>query len=146
VGRQRVRRLLVAELRRAPHAGPAPLHGGKYSAKLAKRAASAEQAYTIFQKVAVTAGQHYSASGWFNIPGTASGVNSKFQIVWLNSSNAPLVTSIVKSYTAHTTGWNQALASPLVAPAGAVAARVAIVQGNPNVPVYADDVNFHAVP
>lgn len=125
---------------------PAPLHAGKYSLKLGRMATVGEQAYTIAQQVPVTAGLHYSASGWFNIPGTASGVNAKFQIVWLNSSGARLSTSTVKSYTAHPTGWNQALASPLTAPTGTVAARVALVQGNPNVPVFVDDVNFHNVP
>jgi hypothetical protein len=59
-----------------------------------------------------------------NIPSTSDSFTFKFQVRWRNASNSTLSTKTIKTYTAATSGWNEAAAS-LIAPAGTTNARCA---------------------
>jgi hypothetical protein len=112
------------------------VHSGSYAMR---HSATDNSGYTISQSVNnLNAGQAYSFSGWVNIPPTSDTFTFKIDVQWQNASNAVISTKTVKSYTAQTSGWNQATAN-LVAPAGTTSAHVRMVVSSLNATVYADD-------
>ena len=89
----------------------------------------------------LTAGGTYNFSGQVNIPATSDAFTFKIQVKWRNSSNNVISTSVVKTYTASTSGWNEATAS-LVAPIGTTNALVQMVVTNLNATIYVDKFSF----
>ena len=98
---------------------------------------------TITQTVTgLSAGATYLFSGWANIPVQNDATFSlKFQVRWLDASNTTINTTLIKNYTATTTGWNQATKN-LVAPAGTTHAQIRMVMTSLNGAVYVDDMLF----
>jgi hypothetical protein len=98
--------------------------------------------YTIAQRVLnLTAGTTYNVSSWVNIPSTSDAFTFKLQVSWRNSSNTIISTSVIKTYTGPTNGWNQAAAA-VVVPLGADRAMVQMVVKSLNATIYVDDVTF----
>jgi hypothetical protein len=62
-------------------------------------------------------------------------------VQWLNASNKAIGTSLVKTYTATTSGWRQATGS-LVAPAGTASAQIQMVVSSLSATIYVDDFIF----
>lgn len=114
-----------------------------HSASFAGRFKStANDGATIKQTVTgLTAGTSYRFSGWVNIPATTDAFTIKLQVVWQNSSGGTISTSTVKTYSAETSGWNQATGT-LVAPAGTVRATIQMVVSSLNATIYVDDFSF----
>jgi hypothetical protein len=108
-----------------------------------KHFATDNSGYTISQTVnSVTPGTTYSFSGWVNIPSTTDSFTFKLQVKWRDASNVTLGTiQTIKAYTASTSGWNQAIGSP-VAPAGTTNAQVRMVVSSLNATIYVDDFLF----
>jgi hypothetical protein len=97
--------------------------------------------YVVEQTVNVMAGHTYGFSGWVNIPATSDAFTFALEVQWRNSSNTVIGTSPVKTYTAATSGWNNATAT-LIPPTGATKASVRMVVTSLNATVYVDDVVF----
>lgn len=89
----------------------------------------------------ISAGGNYDFSGWVNIPATSDAFTFKLQVRWRNASNGVISTSVVKTYTASTGGWNEAAAS-LTAPAGTTNAVVQMAVSNLNATIYVDKFLF----
>jgi hypothetical protein len=89
----------------------------------------------------VAAGATYSFSVWVNIPPTGDSFNFKPQIKWLDAANNSISTKTVKTYSAATSGWDQATFSG-AAPAGAVRAEIRLNATSLNGAIYVDDVSF----
>lgn len=89
----------------------------------------------------LTAGATYNFSGWANIPTLAGTTTLKFQVTWIDSTNTTISTSTIKTYSAVTSGWNQATAT-LTAPAGTVKADVKMNVASLNATIYVDDLSF----
>lgn len=107
-----------------------------------RHSATDNSAYTISQGVTgLTAGTMYTVGGWINIPATSDTFTFKLEVQWRNASNSVISTSAIKSYSAATSGWNQATAS-LVAPAGTTNAQVRMVVTSLNATIYVDDMEF----
>src|SRR3990167_556894 len=84
----------------------------------------------------------YNYSAWVNIPQTSqTGFYATLRIVWRNSSGNNISTSVVKTYTGTTTGWDNATAT-LTAPAGTNRASVQILVKNLSGSVYVDNLSF----
>jgi hypothetical protein len=63
-------------------------------------------------------------------------------VKWRDASDATLGTiQTIKTYTAPTSGWNQAIGS-LVLPAGTTKAQVRMVVSSLNATIYVDDLLF----
>ena len=96
----------------------------------------------IKQRVSnLTAGTNYSFAAWVNIPATSDAFTFKLQVKWLDSANNAISTNTVRTYTAATSGWDQATAN-LVAPAGTAKADIRMVVSNLNATIYVDDFSF----
>ncbi len=89
----------------------------------------------------LTAGATYHLSGWVNIPATADAFTFRLQVRWIDSANNTITTDTIKTYTATTSGWDQATGS-LVAPAGTVKAEVKMAVLSLNATIYVDDLSF----
>lgn len=97
---------------------------------------------TVSQSISnLAAGTTYSFSGWVNIPAPIAAVNFKLQVRWLNSAGSTISTRTVRTYTAATSGWNQATFSE-AAPAGTAAAQVRLNVSSLNGTLYVDDLQF----
>ena len=104
--------------------------------------ASDNSGATVKQRVSgLTAGTTYHFSGWVNIPATADSFTLKLQVRWLDSANNTLSTTTLKTYTAATSGWNQATAA-IVAPANTAKADIRLDVGSLNATIYVDDFSF----
>ncbi|OGK11552.1 hypothetical protein A2954_01695 [Candidatus Roizmanbacteria bacterium RIFCSPLOWO2_01_FULL_37_12] len=115
------------------------VHGGSFSGR---HSSTTDNGYTILQKVTgITAGSTYSFSGWTNIPATTDSFTYKLQVRWLNSTGGIISTKTAKTYTAATSGWNQA-STNLVAPAGATTADIRMIVSSLNAQIYSDDLTF----
>jgi hypothetical protein len=115
------------------------VHGGSYAGK---HFATDDLGYTIQQVVpSLSAGTTYNFSGWVNIPPTTDSFSLKLQVRWRDASNVTISTQTIRTYTAATSGWNQAAAS-LVAPAGTTNAQVRMVVSSLNATIYIDDFVF----
>jgi hypothetical protein len=86
----------------------------------------------------LTGGVPYSFSGRVNIPASSDAFTFKLQIRWRNAGNTVIGTSVIKTYTASTNGWNQATAT-LTAPSGTTNALVVMVVNSLNRTIYVDD-------
>jgi hypothetical protein len=87
------------------------------------------------------AGATYSFAGWVNIPATSDSFTFKLQVQWLNSSNSSLSTKTVATYSAATSGWQQATFIG-AAPAGTAKADIRLVATSLNMTIYVDDISF----
>jgi hypothetical protein len=115
------------------------VHNGNFSGRFQS---TANDGAGIKQSVAgLTAGATYHLSGFVNIPSTTDAFTFQLQVIWKDSTGATISTAIVKTYTAATTGWDQASAA-LVAPTGTVKADVRMVVSNLNATIYVDDVTM----
>ena len=84
----------------------------------------------------------YNYSAWVNIPQTSqTGFYATLRIVWRNSSGNNISTSVVKTYTGVTSGWDNATAT-LTAPAGTNRASVQILVKKLNGSVYVDNLSL----
>ncbi len=81
----------------------------------------------------------YSFSGWVNIPSTSDTFTFKLQVRWRNAAGGTISTSTIKTYTTATSGWNQATATSLVAPAGTNNAQLEMVTSSLNATIYVDN-------
>ncbi len=117
----------------------AVVHGGSFAGQ---HSATTNANYGVSQVVKnLTAGATYNFSGWVNIPPTADDFTFSLQVRWRDSSNTVLRTDTVKSYTAATSGWDQAAAA-LVAPAGTTNAQIKMLVRSLNATIYVDDFSF----
>jgi len=90
----------------------------------------------------LTAGTTYNFSGSVNIPTQGDTTFTfKIQVIWKNASGSNISTTLVKNYTATTSGWNQATKA-MVAPAGTVNAVVKMVASSLNGSIYVDNFFF----
>ncbi len=121
----------------------AVVHGGSFAGRFQ---ASVDTDGKTDQRVEnLAAGTPYTLSGWVNIPATADAFTFKLQVRWMNSSNNTISTDTIKTYTAATSGWDQATGT-LVAPAGTVKAEVKLVVSSLNATIYVDDFSFAKAP
>src|SRR3989442_589389 len=119
----------------------AVVHDGGFAGK---HLATSDASYTISQTVrGLSAGKRYNFSGWTNIPPTSDAFSFTVQVQWRNASDSTLSTQIIKTYTAATNGWDQAIAS-LLAPTGTTNAKVQMVANSLKATVYVDDFLFTA--
>jgi WD40 repeat protein len=117
----------------------ASARSGTYSGR---HFATNNSGYTINQAITgLTAGASYTFAGWVNIPATTDAFSFSLQIRWRNASNGTISTSTVKTYSAATSGWNEATAT-LVAPTGTASAQVLMVVSSLNATIYVDDFAF----
>jgi hypothetical protein len=89
----------------------------------------------------VTAGTNYKFSGWVNIPPTADTFTFTLDVRWRDSAGTNIRTDVIKSYTAATTGWDQAIAS-FVAPANTASGVVRMGVTSLNATIFVDDFSF----
>jgi hypothetical protein len=80
--------------------------------------------------------------GAVNIPPTSDAFTFKLQVQWRNAANAVISTQLVKTYTGATSGWDEAAATALVAPTGAVKAQVHMNVSSLNGDIYVDHFIF----
>ncbi len=117
----------------------AVVHGGSFAGRF--QATDNSSGKTDQRVNNLTAGTTYQVSGWVNIPATADAFTLKLQVRWVNTANNTISTDTVKTYSAATSGWNQASAA-LVAPAGTVKADMKLVVSSLNATIYVDDLSF----
>ena len=115
-------------------------HGGSF---VGKHSSSKDVDYIVSQTVGgLTAGRTYNFSGWANIPPTSTDAfQFRFEVQWLKADNANISVTVIKKYTAATSGWDQATAS-LVAPAGTAKAVVRMFVHSLKRTIYVDDFVF----
>ncbi|CAA9331244.1 MAG: Bacillolysin precursor (Neutral protease), partial [uncultured Chloroflexia bacterium] len=113
-----------------------------------------KNAFSVEQKVAVTAGTTYTFTGYYMIPTNASDVFSFApQVVWMNSAGTPLGAAVplMTTRTTHTGSvWTAISKTGLIAPTGATRAAVRLVSTNlgnaaqtaPGTLIYVDDFYF----
>jgi ELWxxDGT repeat protein len=121
-----------------PHAtrSDALVHSGYYAMR---HLATNNADYTISQRIgSVAAGQIYKFSGWVNIPSTRDSFSLRLEVKWRNSANHTIGTSVIKTYTAPTGGWNQAAVS-LTPPAGTTSAQIRMVVNSLKATIFVDD-------
>lgn len=107
--------------------------------------ATNNSSYTISQtKTNILAGRTYNFEGWVNIPTTSDAFTFRLQVRWQNSSGNTISTSTIKSYSAATSGWNQALAN-IVAPTSATRAQIIMNVTSLNATIYVDDFLFRLI-
>lgn len=113
------------------------VHSGTYSMR---HFATNNSNYTLAQAITgLTAGMRYDFSSWVNIPATSDAFTFKLQLAWRNASNATLATTVVKSYSVATNGWDNVI-STFVAPAGTTNAQVQMAVSSLNAAIYIDDI------
>jgi arylsulfatase A-like enzyme len=125
----------------------ATVHTGRYSARIA---ASSLYRRVVYQDVPVAAGASYDVAAWLSTTGLA-GQGSAIVVQWLDATALPEVpppASVIRTDTvgtlAGTAAWTR-LATSLVAPAGAVAARVQLaleVEPDNSGRVWFDDIEL----
>ncbi len=115
---------------------------GSYSMR---HSATDNGSYSIYQVVYdITPGTLYNFSAWTNIPATSDTFSFKWEVAWKNSSSTVIGTVPVFTYSAQTSGWNNATAALLV-PDGTTHAVLRMVVSSLNATIYADDVSFKPV-
>jgi PKD repeat protein len=117
------------------------VHSGSFSGRFF---ATDNSGTTISQVVSnLTAGTTYAFSGWVYLPSTTDTFTFKLQVLWLKSSGSTIRTDTVKTYSNTSTKniWDQATKS-LVAPTGAVKARVQMVVSSLKTTIYVDDFSL----
>jgi hypothetical protein len=89
----------------------------------------------------VTAGAAYTFSGQVRIPPKDDQFTFKLQVNWRNASNSVISTSVIKTYTTSTDGWNLATVK-LSAPPGTTNAVLIMTATSLNRSIYVDAFVF----
>ena len=117
----------------------APRRSDSYAGRLS---ATDNKNVTITQQISnLAAGQTYNASCWVRIKKTADVFTFKVQIRWLDASNKAIRVNTLRTFTGKTVGWEQ-VATNMVAPTGATAARLQFKATSLNAKIYLDDCSF----
>jgi len=117
------------------------VHSGSFAGK---HFSTAGANYTVSQTVdSLTAAATYKFSGWVNVPPASGKFTLALQVSWLRIDNRVISTTVIKKYTAATSGWNNAVAS-LVAPTGTTHADVQMLVKSLKRTIYVDDFVFKA--
>ncbi|MEJ7803271.1 MAG: hypothetical protein WKH68_07860, partial [Candidatus Limnocylindria bacterium] len=107
-------------------------------------ASTANNGWTVYQQVNVTAGETYSFDGLENIPTTSDAFKFQVRVQWRGASNTVV---LLKRFTDDTAGaWQSVTSASLVAPAGATSARIQMVPSSLNGTIYVDDFVFGVAP
>lgn len=91
------------------------------------------------------AGKRYYLSSWVNIPASSDAFTFKVQVRWRDAANRVISTQTIRTYTAKTSGWNQA-AAYVTAPAGTNNAQVVLATTSLKRKIYVDDFTLKAAP
>ncbi|GAB4128822.1 MAG: hypothetical protein OHK0050_42560 [Roseiflexaceae bacterium] len=118
------------------------IRSGSYAGR---HRSTSNSSYSITQTVSgISAGQSYTVNAWTNIPATSDAFTYRVQVRWRNGLGVTLRTDTVRTYTAATSGWNQASAT-LMAPTGATQAQIIMSVSSLNATIYVDDVSLQRI-